>query len=725
MAAFNYTQPVDATGEQITSDSFKPRADFYPNFNGQASTPYNGNFVITGANDLPAGLLWTAHYAVAGPNTITIQFSSPLVSVSTTTSDYTLSGTGAPSITSVVWNSGSRSILLNLSGSLSAVNTYTLAIASSKVLSGHDISYVQPKIGVYNWPGLVVDVIQPATISCTGVGVQQDITLGDPSMQTENLAQSIGFVVDVDEGDPLVNSVATTTGVGVQVDVNFGTPTADPDAVPVGVGIVVNVEEGTPVVIKQEMPVGVGIQQDISLGTPNNTISPLTPTAVGIAQIISVGSPVVAGPANCINAGFEQIISEGTPTVAKLNTQEVIGVGINVAVDVGQSPKSDLYPISVSITGIQQNISHGTPSASNPAPLIGVGVAVNVEEGIPVADISPLTPTGVGINQVIDEGTPEISGEADLIGVGVDQVISLGSPDMDTGANFGGIGIQQDINFGSATVTNIAPNLIGVGIQQDISLGTPVSSPEANLVSAGIQQDISFGSPTVATIAPNFIGVGVQQNISLGTATVSKTGDTHAIGAGITQDISLGAPFIDQVSGNIGVGIQQNITLGTPTAGFTSEVEATGFDQDITVGTPVSLHPLRVTARQKSALLDLDTALHKAFGDGVEGDFYPDLINKIDGYLDDFTTLQQVQTRTIFEDLAAATMVALNIPAAYPNTDNDMAVEIAKVAPIGTNGLLTFVDGVLTAKTEPTGKLDCVGIGIEQSISAGVPDIVD
>ena len=170
MAAFNYTQPPDATGEQLTHRGPNARFEIYPNFNGQAGIPYNGNFVISDARDTSTGVLWTAHYGIAGPNTITIQFASPLQSASTTAADYTLSGPTAPSISSVAFSVGGRNIQLNLSGALVSTNTYTLGIGSNKVLTGTKVAYSQPKWGVYNWPGLVVDVI-PTTISSIGVGV--------------------------------------------------------------------------------------------------------------------------------------------------------------------------------------------------------------------------------------------------------------------------------------------------------------------------------------------------------------------------------------------------------------------------------------------------------------------------------------------------------------------------------------------------------------------------
>jgi hypothetical protein len=57
--------------------------------------------------------------------------------------------------------------------------------------------------------------------------------------------------------------------------------------------------------------------------------------------------------------------------------------------------------------------------------------------------------------------------------------------------------------------------------------------------------------------------------------------------------------------------------------------------------------------------------------------------------------------RNVFRSMLAALMVALNIPRAFPNTVS-VTVTIPKLTSGGANGSLTFTDGMLTAKTDPT-----------------------
>lgn len=517
MAAYNYTQPPDATGQQLTSHGPNAQFEVFPNFNGQASIPYNGNFAITATGDIPRGALWTAHYALAGANTITIQFTTPLVSASTTASDYTLSGTAAPSISSVVFNAGSRNILLNLSGALVSTNTYTLKIANNKAITGTQIAYSQPQWGIYNWPNLVVDVIQPATIACTGVGIQQDILLGDPSMNTTNAAQGVGIQQDILLGDPVVSTLLSTIGVGIQQDVLLGSPVLGLAATCTVPGIAQTTALGSPAIVQQEMPVGVGFSQPIDLGNPVADITPLTTTGTGIQQTVGIGTPVAAGPANAIGFGISQVVALGTPSIFN-GTQ---------------------YPV------------------------------------------------GVGIDQLIDVGTPN-----------------------------------------SLVVSHQYAN--GLGVSQPVDLGTPQSSQQQFVVGVGVDQPIDVGVPEFGTI--------------------------------------------------FNVGISQPVDLGMPTA----------------------LLPLTLTAGQAAALVDIDTALHEAFSNGVDGAITPTLITPIDGYSTTLTLLQQYQTRLIFEELAAATMVTLNIPGVLPTTGTSVTVPVAKITPLGTDGSLTFVDGVLTSKVEPT-----------------------
>lgn len=360
MAAFTaheFTTPPDTEQlANLTSDFGK--FDTNGNFNGQAGIPYNGNFTITGVNELPQGALFSALYGQAGPNTVTIQFTAPLVTVSTTTSDYTLSGPSAPSITSVVFNAGSREILLNLSGALVTTNTYTLAIKPMKVLTGSQIGYAAPKTGAYNWPNLVVDVILPATISVTGVGIAQAVDLGTPNIDTAGAAVATGISEVIVLGTPVASTLTAAVGVGIAQAIALGTPSDAPNVQAPMVGIAQPIALGVPVITQQQEPLGVGFVQSIALGTPIATINPLTPTGVGIQQNIGIGNPVAAGSGNAIGVGIQQQILIGTPVVTT-PVQATIGVGIAQAVTLGVPVMDNI--VHMLDMGIEQDIALGFP----------------------------------------------------------------------------------------------------------------------------------------------------------------------------------------------------------------------------------------------------------------------------------------------------------------------------------------------------------------------------
>ena len=129
---------------------------------------------------------------------------------------------------------------------------------------------------------------------------------------------------------------------------------------------------------------------------------------------------------------------------------------------------------------------------------------------------------------------------------------------------------------------------------------------------------------------------------------------------------------------------------------------------------------LTITHRQALAMQDLDAALHKAFGFGVD-DGTTDLIAKIDDYQDTWTSLQQVQCRAVFEDVAAPSVVGWNIPGAWTTTNDSDTVTLAKLAPTGATGSMSFVDGFLVTKANQLG-IECIGVGIAQGADAGTPD---
>lgn len=442
MSAFNSHDFVNASVEQ---DSYANRVTTY----GIVS---------------PFGMLFTAYYSA--PNTLTLQFSSYdpafLAVANSTASKYTISGPSAPTVTSVTFSPGGRTFTLTLSGPLVPTNTYTLAIADFTVNNGE-----QP-----NFSGLVVDIILPLELDTIGVGIEQDIALGTPSVD-------------------ILGNMAM-----------------------------------------------VGIAETVSIGTPVATTL-VTETMVGLAEIVDIGTPVAGLFANVTPPGFAQTIALGTP-----------------------------------VATLQQE------------------------------------PLGVGFVQAIALGTPLVDGDPEpFLGVGISQTIAFGNPLI-----FGG-------------------NVVGVGINQTVPLGTPVMSVTNRLLP---------------------IGVGIEQDVVLGTPVMSITLDSTMVGIGVGVSITLGIPLV------------------------------TGAW-------------LQITVAQAAGMPDLDAALQKAFGDGTQGTINPDLITPIQDYSDKFTTLQQTQTKLIFEQVAAAYLASTNIPGILPDTNTTDTTTVATTT--GTN-TMTWVDGILVESDE-------------------------
>lgn len=404
MAAFTPNDFPIPVAEQDSSFQNEPKFDVHPNFNGPQGV-VRQNFTITSVNELSTGMLFTASYAEAALNTITVQFTAPTVSASTTAADWTLSGPGGtPTITSVTYKAGSRSVLLNLSGALSSVNTYTLSIAANKVLSGWQATL--PNDGVYNWPSLVVDVILPAEIDTIGVGIAQNIVLGTPNVDTAGAAVGTGFVQTIDLGTPVVNTLLSTTGVGFNVITDVGTPSDTANAQVPMVGIAQAIALGTPAATLELEPVGVGISQSIVLGTPVADINPLTPTGVGINETIFVGtSPVISAAGNVTGQGLPQIVAIGTPLMSQ-PTSFFTGVGINQPIDLG----TPLIGQPAAMVGIQQDIVFGAGPSVGTIVCHGLGIEQDIVFGTPIADNSTnYNVFGGDIEQDIVLGTPTVA----------------------------------------------------------------------------------------------------------------------------------------------------------------------------------------------------------------------------------------------------------------------------------------------------------------------------
>lgn len=110
---------------------------------------------------------------------------------------------------------------------------------------------------------------------------------------------------------------------------------------------------------------------------------------------------------------------------------------------------------------------------------------------------------------------------------------------------------------------------------------------------------------------------------------------------------------------------------------------------------------LIITADQKTGLITLEGDVENAFSEGVEDTlgtlFYPSLM------LYGTTEVQAVKTevKASFKSLVAAMLVAFNIKRPLP-VGLSTTVTLAKLTTLGTTGSLTFVDGILVSKVNPT-----------------------
>ena len=360
MAAFDYTQPADASIEAI-SYALRKR-------------------VVTNVR----GMLWTARYGVAGPNTITIQFPDLLRTASTATTSYTLTGPSAPSISSVTFTANTRIIVLNLSGSLSAINTYTLNIKSDTALSDDDA----------NWPNLTIEVILPTTIACTGVGVNQIVDFGSPNVNINGDAVGTGFQQVVALGDPVVSTLIRPDGLGIDQIVDLGTPISLVGVRPNGVGIDQIIDLGTPTIVRQLQPLGVGIDQIIDLGTPDSILNPIVLSGSGIQESIDFGSPEVVGPGAFIGQGITQVVDFGLPRAIRELDKEFFGVGIEQTIDLGLPGPA--APDTIRQVGIEQFINLGLP-------------VISTDLGITIRQKNALIDLDAALHKAFSEGVAQVA----------------------------------------------------------------------------------------------------------------------------------------------------------------------------------------------------------------------------------------------------------------------------------------------------------------------------
>lgn len=110
---------------------------------------------------------------------------------------------------------------------------------------------------------------------------------------------------------------------------------------------------------------------------------------------------------------------------------------------------------------------------------------------------------------------------------------------------------------------------------------------------------------------------------------------------------------------------------------------------------------LIVTADQETGLIALEGDVEMAFAYGVEDNLGVPFYDPFPLYGTPDIVPHKTAIKAPFKSLVAAMLVALNIKRALP-TGLSTTVTLAKLTPGGSNGSLTFVDGILVSKTDPT-----------------------
>lgn len=161
MAAFNYTQPADATGEQ---DDYAHRTYAIAIYAGSTGT------IAVGNGPIP----YVTRYSPSGSTAfLYIQTDRTLVTSGslTTTTNYTIQGSSPPTVTAVTFSTGKSYIRLTLSAALTPGNTYTLTVANNTFGDGVD--------SVYNL-GTPIPIFVDYTP--TQSGIDQIVNVGTPVM---------------------------------------------------------------------------------------------------------------------------------------------------------------------------------------------------------------------------------------------------------------------------------------------------------------------------------------------------------------------------------------------------------------------------------------------------------------------------------------------------------------------------------------------------------------
>lgn len=110
---------------------------------------------------------------------------------------------------------------------------------------------------------------------------------------------------------------------------------------------------------------------------------------------------------------------------------------------------------------------------------------------------------------------------------------------------------------------------------------------------------------------------------------------------------------------------------------------------------------LVITADQEASIDTLEGDLEQAFSLGVQDQAAVPVLPPMPYYSTPDVQAVKQGVKDPFKSLVAAMMVALNIKGSLP-VGLSTTVTLAKLTGMGTNGSLTFVDGILVSKVDPT-----------------------
>lgn len=110
---------------------------------------------------------------------------------------------------------------------------------------------------------------------------------------------------------------------------------------------------------------------------------------------------------------------------------------------------------------------------------------------------------------------------------------------------------------------------------------------------------------------------------------------------------------------------------------------------------------LVITTDQEAEIVAIDAPMDSAFSEGTEDTFANPVIDALTYYATPEVQVLKDQVKNPFKALTAATMKVLNIKRALP-VGISATVVLAQLTNTGSPGSLTFVDGLLVSKVDPT-----------------------